>query len=115
MSKADELAGMFPTGAIVQNVVGNAAPSPDAPSHHVAGIFPVSDGGVVFWDSDVDGLRYVTPSVVDVKTVQTAPALLVRAELAGGGALLVSGNVPQARFERNGSLRKSQAREAVLL
>lgn len=84
----------------------------DPPTHHVAGLFPVSTGGVVFWDSDVDGLQTVTPPVKSLTTVQEEPVRVVRVDLGEGRFLLVSAHVPESRLARNAQFREEQAQMA---
>jgi hypothetical protein len=107
VTAATELRDLFPNGALVK-LYNEDNPS-DPPAHHVAGLFPVSGGGVAYWDSDVDGLDFVTPRVVDLEVLQAEPVLLVRATLERAGSMLLSANVPERRWHRNQQLRAAQA------
>ena len=113
MTPAEHLAALFPNGALVK-LYSVDNPS-DPPAHHVAGLHPVRGGGVAYWDSDVDGLDFVTPRVVKVEVIQTEPVLLVRATVERAGSILVSANVPERRWPRNERLRAAQAASARLL
>jgi hypothetical protein len=79
------------------------------------GHFPVSSGGVAFWDSEVSGLLFVTSAVVSLQTQRTQPVLLVEATLYRDGFLLVSANVPYSQRDRYARLRAAQEPMAARL